>query len=326
MNRCAFDDCKISVVDFKTNTILAEVCHIHAQNPGGPRYDGTQTPEQRHGSDNLIILCSSHHKIIDSPENEKIYTSDKLKEMKLNHEARSAHTSMQLPNLTEDLIHKLIHTVNTYESNSTHMDFRNSKFSAGGEGGHFGGAGGNGGVIQIIGSTNIPANTEFNASGEKGKTYGGGGGGGGSIHFRGREAVEKDIESGLKISSFFLADAARKEDLINVLGGCWSHYKVNNLPSSILINLVYIVEFGKLTKNSLIQFKFESINPNGNIQAHGYEDIPIPGGENLTSRSPFFKIFPIDIDSIGVWSLLIKSGSILLAQHDIEFRLCEPAQ
>lgn len=85
-NQCAFQDCSIELVDSPSEIVTAEMCHIKAKNVGGPRYDPTQTEEERNGYENLIVLCPMHHKIIDSQENLNIYTVKYLQEIKKNHE------------------------------------------------------------------------------------------------------------------------------------------------------------------------------------------------------------------------------------------------
>jgi hypothetical protein len=85
-NRCAFPDCDAPLVIDKT--VTAEICHIKAQSTGGPRYDPDQSDKERHGFDNLLLLCGDHHKVIDAePET---YTVEKLLEIKRQHEALGA--------------------------------------------------------------------------------------------------------------------------------------------------------------------------------------------------------------------------------------------
>ncbi len=33
---------------------------------GGPRYDPNQTDDERHSFENLILLCSFHHDVVDN--------------------------------------------------------------------------------------------------------------------------------------------------------------------------------------------------------------------------------------------------------------------
>lgn len=63
-NRCAFPDCYVPLVE-ENDIVTGEVCHIKARNARGPRYDPSQTDEERNDSANLILLCARHHKIVD---------------------------------------------------------------------------------------------------------------------------------------------------------------------------------------------------------------------------------------------------------------------
>jgi hypothetical protein len=87
-NVCAFPDCKKLLVADETETddpsVIGEEAHIVAKKENGPRGISPLTEEQRNKYDNLILLCSIHHKIIDDQENE--YTVEKLKSFKKAHE------------------------------------------------------------------------------------------------------------------------------------------------------------------------------------------------------------------------------------------------
>ena len=78
---------KILVID-ETSTddpsVIGEEAHIIAQRNDGPRGDSPLTQEQRDKYENLILLCSIHHKIIDDQEKE--YTVGKLIQFKQKHE------------------------------------------------------------------------------------------------------------------------------------------------------------------------------------------------------------------------------------------------
>jgi hypothetical protein len=58
--------------------------HICAASPGGPRYDPSQTKEERRSQSNGIWLCSNHHDLIDLDPDK--YTVDLLKQWKLRTE------------------------------------------------------------------------------------------------------------------------------------------------------------------------------------------------------------------------------------------------
>jgi hypothetical protein len=85
-NRCAFPKCECHLV--LEDTLIGEVCHIRAASDGGPRADSSQSSEQRHGYENLILLCANHHKVVD--DDTEAYTVDRLVKMKKDHEARWA--------------------------------------------------------------------------------------------------------------------------------------------------------------------------------------------------------------------------------------------
>lgn len=64
-NQCAFPRCGLPLVE-GSGTVTGEVAHIKAANEKGPRYDSTQSDNERHSYDNLILLCGRHHTIVDS--------------------------------------------------------------------------------------------------------------------------------------------------------------------------------------------------------------------------------------------------------------------
>lgn len=106
-NRCAFPNCENTIVDPTSGTVVGVICHIKAQSPDGPRYDPSQTDEERHGFDNLLLMCPIHHRIIDSdPES---YTVPRLKEIKAKHEA--LHTGGTEP--SDDIINQLQFNINS---------------------------------------------------------------------------------------------------------------------------------------------------------------------------------------------------------------------
>ena len=87
-NRCGFPDCQHAVVDTATDTLIGEVAHICAAEPGGPRFDPAQSDEERRAYDNLILLCHAHHRIVDAKPDR--YPADTLRGYKADHEARFA--------------------------------------------------------------------------------------------------------------------------------------------------------------------------------------------------------------------------------------------
>jgi hypothetical protein len=84
-NRCAFPSCSHPLVEPESGKVVGRICHIKASSPRGPRYDPTQTDEERHSFANLLLMCPVHHDVIDADE--KAYTVSRLEETKRDHEA-----------------------------------------------------------------------------------------------------------------------------------------------------------------------------------------------------------------------------------------------
>jgi hypothetical protein len=69
-------------------TLTGEVCHIKGARPGSARYDPGQTDVERHAYANLVLMCPTHHTVID--DDEEAYTVERLFKIKAVHEAQSA--------------------------------------------------------------------------------------------------------------------------------------------------------------------------------------------------------------------------------------------
>jgi hypothetical protein len=79
-NLCAFPGCQLPIVE-SAGTITGEICHIHAASRRGARFDASQTDAERHGYDNLLLLCRRHHKIVDDQYD--VYSADALRHIKM---------------------------------------------------------------------------------------------------------------------------------------------------------------------------------------------------------------------------------------------------
>lgn len=79
------------------------ICHIRAQSVGGPRYDAGQAESDRHGFDNLILLCPIHHDVVDSDV--EAYSVDRLLSMKHDHELSNAGGGEVPEEIATALIH-----------------------------------------------------------------------------------------------------------------------------------------------------------------------------------------------------------------------------
>lgn len=81
-NKCAFPGCDHPILN-ERNNYIAELCHIEAAEPGGPRYNASSDDEVRRSYRNLLFLCHQHHKETD---NEGEFPVERLRQIKEKHE------------------------------------------------------------------------------------------------------------------------------------------------------------------------------------------------------------------------------------------------
>jgi hypothetical protein len=101
-NECAFPKCNVPLVDRVSGKVTGRICHIKAKSPAGPRYDASQSDEERNAFENLLLLCPLHHDIVDSDV--EAYSVGRLQAMKKDHEGQATDVG----ELTEDLTSELI--------------------------------------------------------------------------------------------------------------------------------------------------------------------------------------------------------------------------
>ena len=92
-NNCAFPQCKAPIFE-EDGLLTGECCHIQAISIGGARYNAKMTDDERNAEDNLVLMCSRHHTIIDSDT--KTYTAKRLQQIKREHEAQFCHHRKEL--------------------------------------------------------------------------------------------------------------------------------------------------------------------------------------------------------------------------------------
>ena len=91
-NRCAFPRCTQTLID--GDTVVGKICHIKGARPGSARYDRDQSAVERHGFDNLMLMCGRHHDVID--DDEEAYSVERLLKMKADHEGRATPIADEL--------------------------------------------------------------------------------------------------------------------------------------------------------------------------------------------------------------------------------------
>jgi hypothetical protein len=84
-NRCAFPKCTAPMAF--NETLTGEVCHIKGARPGSARYDRDQSATERHDYKNLVLMCPTHHTVID--DDADAYSVDYLLKLKTANEQRS---------------------------------------------------------------------------------------------------------------------------------------------------------------------------------------------------------------------------------------------
>jgi hypothetical protein len=92
-NQCAFPGCRHPLID-EDDDFVAEICHIEAASPGGPRFNAEMTDDERRDPRNLLILCHRHHVKVDNADR---YTTAALREMKADHEAKWSERHFDVP-------------------------------------------------------------------------------------------------------------------------------------------------------------------------------------------------------------------------------------
>lgn len=110
--RCEFDGCNKPLwydILTKRGCNSAYVAHIIADSPNGPRGDEVLSSKKCKDLDNLMLLCDTHHRMIDDKENVGRYSVEVLRHMKKVHEERIGYlTSLK----DKDLSHIIFYTAN----------------------------------------------------------------------------------------------------------------------------------------------------------------------------------------------------------------------
>lgn len=96
-NECAYPDCRQELtVDLadresrvlaQSGVVLGEEAHIRSGRPAGPRYDSDYPSEQIDSYANLVLLCPTHHTLVDKDSGSGFSVSQ-LETMRADHEAR----------------------------------------------------------------------------------------------------------------------------------------------------------------------------------------------------------------------------------------------
>ncbi len=101
-NECSAPGCSALIFDPDETTLLGQVAHIKGNRPGSARYDADQSDDERQSYANAIVLCGTHHPIVDNLANVDRYPADIIRKWKTSHEAdiagRRAGSWLRSPN------------------------------------------------------------------------------------------------------------------------------------------------------------------------------------------------------------------------------------
>lgn len=101
--RCAFPDCRQLCVaeptDYDPAATIGIVAHIEGFSDSGPRANLNLTVKQRNRYENLILLCGTHHDLVDVQEN--TYKIVDLRTWKIEHETWvRSRLAVEMPEVT----------------------------------------------------------------------------------------------------------------------------------------------------------------------------------------------------------------------------------
>jgi hypothetical protein len=91
-NTCAFPGCTHPLVERET-IFVAQVCHIEAAEPGGPRFNPSQTDDERRAYENLVLMCYRHHKVTDEVSD---FSVERMRDMKRAHEGANSSSQFKV--------------------------------------------------------------------------------------------------------------------------------------------------------------------------------------------------------------------------------------
>ena len=99
--RCDYPGCEEPLTDPSWGQVKADIAHIRGRRPGSARYESAMTDEQRHDYDNLLLLCPTHHRLVDrlDPAGHPVTRLEEIKqraESSCRDHARATESDLQL--------------------------------------------------------------------------------------------------------------------------------------------------------------------------------------------------------------------------------------
>jgi hypothetical protein len=109
---CYFPDCPHPIFELVNNEpiVAVEIAHIYGALPGSARFVETMTDDQRRAFENLILLCTVHHKAVDGPRRDD-YPPELLQQWKLDNEPSEGIEALESAGLTDEILEKVLEQV-----------------------------------------------------------------------------------------------------------------------------------------------------------------------------------------------------------------------
>ena len=120
-NYCAFPGCAQHIIDNK-GQLIGQICHIEAANDNGERFNPHQTDDERRSFENLILLCANHHIVTNDVD---VYTVERLKEIKREHENKFLQNPYSIPEeIVDSILTKVLESLDELYSISVDTNAR----------------------------------------------------------------------------------------------------------------------------------------------------------------------------------------------------------
>lgn len=109
---CYFPDCPRRIIEVVEGepVVAVDIAHIFGANPGSARYHPDMTDDERRAFDNLILLCTPHHKVIDGPRRGE-YPPELLQAWKRANEPADGIAALSAAGLTDEVLDSVMEQI-----------------------------------------------------------------------------------------------------------------------------------------------------------------------------------------------------------------------
>lgn len=109
---CYFPGCAHPIFELVDDEpiVAVEIAHIFGALPGSARYVETMTDDERRAFENLILLCTVHHKVVDGPRRDS-YQPELLQQWKRDNEPAEGIEALEAAGLTDAVLEKVLEHV-----------------------------------------------------------------------------------------------------------------------------------------------------------------------------------------------------------------------